>query len=114
MIASSSDSIASSDRSVSWRFVFFALLGIVVGGLFVARHFTQTAICERLQPGITRSDLVAALGQPRDSESRPDGELLYFSGGLGAAGPIHAIVDSTGHVAMLRCCEDCKSRWGNQ
>ena len=114
MIASSAESIASSGRSVPWRFIFLALVGIVVGGLFVARHFNQTAICERLQPGITRSDLVAALGQPRDSESRPDGELLYFSGGLGAAGAIRAIVDSTGCVANLRCCEDCKPRWGNE
>lgn len=114
MIASNAQSISSSGDSFPWRFVTLALLCIVVGGLFVSRHFTQSAICERLQPGITRSDLVAALGQPRDSESRPDGELLYFSGGLGAAGAIRAIVDSTGRVAMLRCCEDCKPRWGNE
>ena len=114
MISPGSESNASSARPVQWRFVFLTLAVIAVGAFFVARHFTPISICQRLQPGTTRSDLVAALGEPFRSEPRADGALLYFDGGFGAAGPIRAVVDTTSHVAVLRCCEDCKPLWGTE
>jgi len=88
--------------------ILAVILALLLIGLVLLWALPNPArVCEGLPPGITRQELIAKLGSPIRAEQRPEGERLYFHAGLFAAGPIRAVIDSSGRVAMLRCCEDC-------
>lgn len=85
--------------------VSFVLLIVVASGLLQYLGGKQGRICESLQPGLSKQELISALGTPIDQEEREGGVwILSFRENIGAAGPITAWVDQkTEKVVRLRC-----------
>ncbi len=87
------------------------------GIALVVNHlaFPNIRICKMLKPGISQSELVAALGQP--CSAKPDGRFLKlsFMSHPVAAGLIKARIDtSSGRVVMLKCSEDGLPLWDKE
>lgn len=92
--------------------LFVASLGVAVGFLqyYGAK---QGRICESLRPGLSKQELISALGAPIDQgEEEHDVRLFSFKGNVGAAGLIRAWVNpKTETVVRLRCWEDGSDTW---
>jgi hypothetical protein len=90
----------------------FLALGLVAVMTIDYFAFPNLRICKSLQPGISQSELITALGAPFRSQQDGHFVTLYFKSHPVAAGPIRARVDSvTGRVVTLRCSEDGAPLW---
>lgn len=101
------------------------LLFLVLSGaaLFAFAYFlgvfdnSQSKACGKLKPGITKADLIAALGAPTgrprpSAKERGDIWILSFRTNIVAAGPIEAGVGrKTEKVVWLRCSYDGPYAW---
>lgn len=94
-------------------------LVLSVAALFTFAYFmgyldnSQSKACRTLKPGITETDLVAALGAPIDRlTAEGDIWILSFRPDILSSGPLIARVDKkTNKVIRLRCSYDGANTW---
>ena len=93
--------------------VSFVLLIVVASGLLQYYGGKQGRICESLKPGLSKQELISALGTPIGRPAADgDNWILSFRENIGAAGPIRAGVDrKTEKIVWLLCSFDGTYTW---